>query len=213
MIISEEDYQNSKLDLMQLILKKKSQIRANDYVNGLMSNNVSINDDLVVSTLQKIRTIVYEKTENNQSINPKTRERLTDFMIDLKLNSSRILATFQSGSFSVNDLLNHLRSSSPKTFLDNPIQAFYFALRDKILTIEAINLGLLDNKQVQRKIHSKEDQYLAREFLLSKSAKKDKPHFSEKEILAIINKIKLEYKVTIYDDNLDRLFLGNTIQN
>ena len=77
-------------------------------------------------------------------------------MIDLKLNSGRILATFQSGSFSVNDLLNHLRNSSPKTFLDNPIQAFYFALRDKI---------------------------------------------------------KLEHKVTVYDDNLDCLFLGNTIQN
>ena len=54
MIISEEDYQNSKLDLMQLILKKQSQIRANDYVNGLMSNNISINDELVISTLQKI---------------------------------------------------------------------------------------------------------------------------------------------------------------
>ena len=92
-----------------------------------MSNNVSIDDEFVISTLQKIRTIVYEKAENNQSINPKTRERLTDFMIDLKLNSGRILATFQSVSFSVNDLLNHLRGSSPKTLLDNPIQAFYFA--------------------------------------------------------------------------------------
>ncbi|MEL1225158.1 MAG: peptidylprolyl isomerase [Candidatus Neomarinimicrobiota bacterium] len=213
MIISEEDYQNSKLDLMQLILKKQSQIRANDYVNGLMSNNVSIDDELVISTLQKIGTIVYEKAENNQSINPKTKERLTDFMVDLKLNSGRVLATFQRGSFSINDLLNHLRNSSPKTFLDNPIQAFYFALRDKILTIEAINLGLLDNKQVQRKIHSKEDQYLAREFLLSKSAKRDNAHFSEKEISTITNQLKLEHKVIIYDDNLDRLFQRNAIHN
>ena len=134
-------------------------------------------------------------------------------MIDLKLNSGRILATFQSGSFSINDLLNHLRNSSPKTFLDNPIQAFYFALRDEILTKEAINLGLIDNQHVQRKIQSKEDQYLAREFLLFKSQKKDKAHFSENEISTIINQLKLEYKVTIYDDNLDRLFLPNAIQN
>ena len=213
MIISEEDYQNSKLDLMQLILKKQSQIRANDYVNRLMSNNVNIDDELVISTLQKIRTIVYEKAENNQSINLKTRERLTDFMIDLKLNSGRILATFQGGSFSINDLLNHLRNSSPKTFLNNPIQAFYFALRDKILTIEALKLGLIDNKQVQRKVQSEEDQYLAREYLLFKSAEKDKPHFSEKEISTIINQLKLDHKVTIYDDNLDRLFQRNAIQN
>jgi hypothetical protein len=82
-----------------------------------------------------------------------------------------------------------------------------------MLTLEAINLGLLDNKQVQRKIHSKEDQYLAREFLLSKSAKKDKAHFSEKEISTIINQLKLEHKVTIYDDNLDRLFQRNAVQN
>ena len=82
-----------------------------------------------------------------------------------------------------------------------------------LVTIEAINLGLLDNKQVQRKIHSKEDQYLAREYLLSKSAKKDKAHFSEKEISTIINQLKLEHKVKIYDDNLDRLFQRNEIQN
>ena len=178
-----------------------------------MSNSVNIDDELVISTLQKIRTIVYEKAENNQSINPKTRERLTDFMIDLKLNSGRILATFQGGSFSINDLLNHLRNSSPKTFLNNPIQAFYFALRDKILTIEALKLGLIDNKQVQRKIQSEEDQYLAREYLLFKSAEKDKPHFSEKEISTIISQLKLDHKVTIYDDNLDRLFQRNAIQN
>ena len=72
---------------------------------------------------------------------------------------------------------------------------------------------MLDNKQVQRKIHSKEDQYLAREFLLLNSAKKDKPHFSEKEISTIVNKLKLEHEVTIYDDNLDRLFQRNAIQN
>ena len=152
------------------------------------------------------------ESENNQSITPKTRERLTDFMIDLKLNSGRVLATFQRGSFSINDLLNHLRNSSPKTFLDNPIQAFYFALRDKILTIEAINLGLLDNKQVQRKIHSKEDQYLAREFYFQNQQKKISSFF-RKEISTIVNKLKLEHKVTIYDDNLDRLFQRNAIQN
>ena len=176
-----------------------------------MSNNISIDDELVISTLQKIRTIVFEKAKNNQSINPKTKERLTDFMIDLKLNSDRILATFQSVSFSVNDLLNHLRSSSPKTFLDNPIQAFYFALRDKILTTEALKLGLIENKQVERKIHSEEDQHLAREYLLSKLAKRDEPHLFEKEILIIINQLKLNHKVTIYNDNLDRLFQRNAI--
>jgi len=37
--------------------------------------------------------------------------------------------------------------------------------------------------------------------------------FLEKEISTIINQIKLDYKVTIYDDNLDRLFYRNAIQN
>ena len=38
-------------------------------------------------------------------------------------------------------------------------------------------------------------------------------HFSEKEISTIINQLKLDHKVTIYDDNLDRLFQRNAIQN
>ena len=76
-----------------------------------------------------------------------------------------------------------------------------------------MNIGLIDNQQVQINIKSKEDQYLAREYLLSKSEKKDKAYFSEKEILTIINQFKFEYKVTIYDDNLDRLFVRNSIQN
>ena len=38
-----------------------------------MSNNVSIDDEFVISTLQKIRIIVNEKAENNQSINPKNQ--------------------------------------------------------------------------------------------------------------------------------------------
>ena len=37
--------------------------------------------------------------------------------------------------------------------------------------------------------------------------------FSEKEISTIINQLKLEHKVTIYDDNLNRLFQRNAIQN
>ena len=81
MIISEKDYQNSKLDLMKLILKNQSQIKANDYVNRLMSNNVSIDDEFVISTLQKIRIIVNEKAENNQSINPKNQGE-TDWFYD-----------------------------------------------------------------------------------------------------------------------------------
>ena len=37
--------------------------------------------------------------------------------------------------------------------------------------------------------------------------------FSEKEISTIISHLKLDHKVTIYDDNLDRLFQRNAIQN
>ena len=68
MIISEEDYQNSKLDLMQSILKKQSQIRANDYVNELMSNNVSIDDELVISTLKKYVLLYTRKPKTTKAL-------------------------------------------------------------------------------------------------------------------------------------------------
>ena len=68
MIISEKDYQNSKLDLMKLILKKQSQIKANDYVNRLMSNNVSIDDELVISTLKKYVLLYTRKPKTTKAL-------------------------------------------------------------------------------------------------------------------------------------------------
>jgi hypothetical protein len=209
MIISEEDYQNSSLGLMNLISKKQSQIIANDYVNGLMDDGIDIDDELVIKTLRKIHAIVFQKSTADHIIKPKISEKLTEFMIDLKLGSNATLATFKTGSFTINDLISNLRNSSPKTFLDNPIQAFYLALRNKILTDEAINRGLINNKKVQWKIKSKEDQYLAREFLLSISTKRGNANFSERDILDITKELKTKYPIEVYNENLDEIFLSH----
>ena len=212
MIISEEDYQNSRLGLMNLISKKQSQIIANDYVNGLMDDGIDIDDELVIKTLRKIHAIVFQKSTGDHIIKPKISEKLTEFMIDLKLGSNATLATFKTGSFTINDLISNLRNSSPKTFLDNPIQAFYLALRNKILTDEAIDRGLINNKKVQWKIRSKEDQYLAREFLLSISTKRGNANFSERDILDITKELKTKYPIEVYNENLDEIFLSHNYQ-
>ena len=209
MIISEEDYQNSKEGLMTLISKKRSQIIGNDFVNNLMSNGIEIDDEFVIKTLRKIHAIVFQKSADENVIKPKTSEMLSEFMVDLKLSSNEPLATFKTGSFTINDLLSNLRNSSPKTFLDNPIQAFYIALRNKILTAEAIDRGLIVNKKVQWKIKSKEDQYLAREFLFSISSNRGVVNFSEDQILDITNELKDKYRIEVYDENLNRVFLAS----
>ena len=206
MIISENDYQNTKHGLINTIIKKQTQIMANDYVNNLMDNDITIDDTLVMNTLHKIHTIVFQKNKNEYDLKPKISEKLTEFIIDLKLNANTTLATFKNGSFTINDLLNNLRNSSPKSFLDNPVQAFYIALRNKLLTTEALNRGLQNNKKVQWKIQSKEDQYLAREFLLSLSKDKKQKNFSEKDIMEITKKLKAQYKIVVYDKSLEKLF-------
>ena len=206
MIISEEDYQNTKGSLNSTITKKKAQIMANDYINSLMENDVEIDDELAMNTLRKIHAIVFKKNNQKKNIQPKNTQEITEYIIDLKLNSKITLATFKQGVFTVNDLLNNLRNSNPKTFLDNPVQAFYISLRNKILTEEAIHHGLLTNKNVQRKIKSKEDQYMAREFLLSLSTKNEKENFSKKEIKTVIENLKNQFPVTIYKKHLNQLF-------
>jgi parvulin-like peptidyl-prolyl isomerase len=206
MIISEEDYQNTKGSLNSTITKKKAQIMANDYINSLMENDVEIDDELAMNTLRKIHAIVFKKNNQKKIIQPKNTQEITEYIIDLKLNSKITLATFKQGAFTVNDLLNNLRNSNPKTFLDNPVQAFYISLRNKILTEEAIHHGLLTNKNVQRKVKSKEDQYMAREFLLSLSTKNEKENFSKKEIKAVTKNLKKQFPVTIYKEHLNRLF-------
>ena len=206
MIISEEEYQNSKQGLMTLISKKQSQIIANDFVNNLMSNGIEIDDELVIKTLRKVHAIVFQKSTDENVIKPKTREMLSEFMVDLKLSSNASLATFKTRSFTINDLLSNLRNSSPKTFLENPIQAFYIALRNNILTAEAIDRGLIVNKKVQWKIKSKEDQYFAREFLFSISSNRDVANFSENQILDITNELKGKYRIEVYNENLKKIF-------
>ena len=80
------------------------------------------------------------------------------------------------------------------------------------LTDEAIDRGLLNNKKVQWKIRSKEDQYLARELLLSISTKRGNANFSERDILDITKELKTKYPIEVYNENLDEIFLSHNYQ-
>ena len=208
-IISEEDYQNAKKSLINTISKKQAQITANDYVNDLVTNNIAIDDPVVINTLNQIHEIIFHKNKNKDKMAQQMGEKLTKYIIDLKLNSETVLATYGLEKFTVNDLLHNLRNSSPKIFLDNPIQAFHIALRDNILTTEAINLGLEKKKHVQWKIQSSKDQYMAREFLLSVSNKKNNTNFSKKEIRELTEKLKDQFLITVNQENLNQIFKSN----
>ena len=204
-IISEEDYQNVKKGLTKSIQKKHSQIAANDYVNDLVSKDITIDDPVVMSTLNQIHKIVFQKNKNTDSIEKQMNEKLTKYMIDLRANSKTVLATYGVKEFTINDLLHNLRNSNPKIFLDNPVQAFHIAFRDNILTKEALNLNLETNKRVQWKVQSSKDQYMAREFLLSMLKKKNN-NFSQKEILNLTKKLETEFLISIYRENLNQIF-------
>lgn len=207
-IISEEDYQNVKKGLTKSIQKKHSQIAANDYVNDLVSKDITIDDPVVMSTLNQIHKIVFQKNKNTDSIEKQMNEKLTKYMIDLRANSKTVLATYGVKEFTINDLLHNLRNSNPKIFLDNPVQAFHIAFRDNILTKEALNLNLETNKRVQWKVQSSKDQYMAREFLLSMLKKKNN-NFSQKEILNLTKKLETEFLISIYRENLNQIFKSN----
>ena len=207
-IISEEDYQNAKKGLINTISKKQAQITANDYVNDLVTSNVTIDDPLVINTLNQIHEIVFHKNKNKDKMAQQMGEKLTKYIIDLKLNSKTVLATYGLEKFTINDLLHNLRNSSPKIFLDDPMQAFYIALRNNILTTKAINLGLEKNKHVQWKIRSSRDQYMAREFLLSVSNKKN-TNLSKKETQNLTGKLETQFLVTVYDEHLSQIFQPN----
>ena len=207
-IISEEDYQNVKKGLTKSIQKKHSQIAANDYVNNLVSKDITIDDPVVMSTLNQIHKIVFQKNKNTDSIEKQMNEKLTKYMIDLRANSNTVLATYGVKEFTINDLLHNLRNSNPKIFLDNPVQAFHIAFRDNILTKEALNLNLETSKRVQWKVQSSKDQYMAREFLLSMLKKKNN-NFSQKEILNLTKKLETEFLISIYRGNLNQIFKSN----
>ena len=133
------------------------------------------------------------------------------FKISFMINSNTILASYKDGNFTVNDLLNYLRNSNPKLFIDNPIRAFYMCLRDKLLTNEGMRLKLLNKEKVQRKINSAEDQFLAREFLLNTLPNKETISIPKEELERITLKLKNKYTINIFHDHLNLLFKDKRI--
>ena len=206
MIVGEYDYQVSKKKLGALVSKKQSQIIANNSVNDLMTSGVSIKDSLVFKILGQINFVVFEKKILNNNLKESNKEKIINVVQDLKLNKNMVLATYPGGTFTVDNLLNNLRNSNTGKFLDDPIQAFYTALRDEILTSKALEMGLTNNNSVQMKIKSAEDQYLAQRYLLSLSPSNAKKYFSQKEIAEMTVALKKEITVTIYNKNMELLF-------
>ena len=148
-----------------------------------MKKGVHINDSLVYKTLEQIGWVI-SKISDKDKINSKlvTGDQIKDEVLDLKLNQDAILATFNDGDFNVGDLLSGLRESRPNIFLKDPIQSFYIALRDKILTSTAISEGLLDDNSVKWATQSTEDNYLARSYLLFLKRDSNKKNFSTDEL-------------------------------
>ena len=206
MIVGEYDYQVSKKKLGALVSKKQSQIIANNSVNDLMASGVSIKDSLVFKILEQINFVVFEKKILNNNLKESNKEKIINVVQDLKLNKNMVLATYPGGTFTVDNLLNNLRNSNTGKFLDDPIQAFYTALRDEILTSKALEMGLINNERVQMKIKSAEDQYLAQRYLLSLSPSNAKNYFSQKEIAEMTAALKKEITVTIFNENMELLF-------
>ena len=206
MIVGEYDYQVSKKKLGVLVSKKQSQIIANNSVNDLMASGVSIKDSLVFKILEQINFVVFEKKILNNNLKESNKEKIINVVQDLKLNKNMVLATYPGGTFTVDNLLNNLRNSNTGKFLDDPIQAFYTALRDEILTSKALEMGLTNNERVQKKIKSAEDQYLAQRYLLSLSPSNAKNYFSQKEIAEMTVALKKEITVTIFKENMELLF-------
>ena len=209
-IVDEHQYQQRKKKLRESISKKYKQIKANNYINDLMIEGVQINDSLVFEALEQISWVVSNITNKEAIISDgKKGDQIKDTILNLKLNQNTILANFPNGNFSVNDLLSGLRKSRPNIFLKDPIQSFYIALRDKILTSTAVNEGLLDDNSVKWATQSTEDNYLARSYLLFLKKDSNRKNFSNDELKEVSDKLKKKVSINIFLENLDKLFVNN----
>ena len=207
MIISEADYQIQKVAIIQSASDKQKRILADEYINNLMTSSISINDSLVIKTLHEIHWIITQKGEKlSKMLSIEDGEMLKNIILKLKLNQNLILASFPGGNFTIHDFLDGLRRSKPIVFSNDPLQSFYIALRDKILTVEAKKLGLENNIIVQMKTKDAEDSYMARKYLLSLTKQSGTAHLSSKELNNITKTLKSEIPIKKYDSNLVNLF-------
>ena len=207
LIISEDEYQIQKPAIIRSVSTKQKKVLADSYVNNLMTNDISIHDSLVNQTLRDIHWIISQKRENLSELYPIIDgEKIKSVLKDLKLNQDLILARFPDGNFTIYDLLDALRQSKPVVFSRNPLQSFYIALRDKILTVEAKKLKLENNLAVQLKTQDAKDNYLAREYLLSIKGQTETAYISSKELTKITKRLQSKIPIKIYDKHLKKLF-------
>jgi len=206
MILDENHYQHIKNKLNNDILKKKRQIYANNYINNLLEKDVSIDDSITYEILNKINTIVFTKNKIKLNNNHEISKKFKNIILGLKSNEKTILAKFPGGEFTVNDLLNNLRTINPELFLKNPVQQFYKSLRDKILTEKAKSKNLGEHPSVKLKIQSKIDENLARQYLLMNSSNQKDTHFSKEELENLVENLKSKIPITHHTKNQKKLF-------
>ena len=106
--IDSVEYKLKKQSIVENIIKKNQQIGSDQYVNNLMlKKNISIDDTLVNFATQMILIITNSDIKHSEKeLRLNSEKRILFGISKLKEMANETLATYDDGSFSIQDLID-----------------------------------------------------------------------------------------------------------
>lgn len=204
-IISESDFQKSKISLKNRVINKQKQIIANNYTNDLMtSSEIKINDTLVVNVIRIINELLENKGKNIVALRADTIQEFKQPLKKiLKLLVHENMVTFKDGILTVGDFISRLHLLPINILRQDLLKGFYYLLRDKVLEEKARYYGMENDLSVIIKTQDAEDDIRASLYL---SSIKNDNHIKSSELKQLTDSLRSIYNVSIFQNNFDLLF-------
>ena len=206
--IDSSDYKQKKKSIVENIIKKDQQIASDQYVNNLMiKKSISIDDTLVNFATQMMLIITSSDVKySDKKLELNSEQRILFGIHKLKKMKNENLASYNDGSFSIQDLIDGSKDINIQRYKNSPENIFYKALRNKILFEEGLKNRIQDQREIKLKLRDKKENLYSKLYLDTYFWKKNKNSFPKIIYNNLADSLRKISKPKVYWHTFDSIF-------
>ena len=206
--IDSVEYKLKKQSIVENIIKKNQQIGSDQYVNNLMlKKNISIDDTLVNFATQMILIITNSDIKHSEKeLRLNSEKRILFGISKLKEMANETLATYDDGSFSIQDLIDGAKSLNIQKYKSSPENIFYKSLRNKILFEEGLKNRVQYEREIKLRLRDKKEDLYSRIYLDTYFWNKSENYFPKAIYNNLADSLRTISKPEIYWHTFDSIF-------
>ena len=132
----------------------------------MLKKNISIDDTLVNFATQMILIITNSDIKHSEKeLRLNSEKRILFGISKLKEMANETLATYDDGSFSIQDLIDGAKSLNIQKYKSSPENIFYKSLRNKILFEEGLKNRVQYEREIKLRLRDKKEDLYSRIYL------------------------------------------------